>query len=435
MTQAIESDEPDSDSVEHRDRRSWLSAVLIGTGFGCAAMFYSLFVFGWSHHQSMWLAPTDIWMVVNGGRFAWHGALGYVYQGTTSYALPLSFIVMAPVSGLIDHYGLVEGAPFPVAHPSAWLYVGPYSLLFGIFLLHAVRRLAWDLGVRKRLWAVQLAAVCIVLVPCFQWGHFEDVLALTFVVQAARKLIVQDWLPAALLLSVAISFKQTALMVLPLLVFMAPKGTRVRCVLAAFALPGAFVAFTLGVDWSDTAKALFSPVNEVARYQGHSAFYVTWLGGKTSQISRTAGLLLSVIAGWCFRKAKGAPEVLSALSVTLILRPFSEAINYSYYWSPGLLFAGCVGLAVHRSVRWRDWVWPVLAIVWATPRSTGAVEPWWWAGEMILIALTAVQTAANCGIRPDRHLLSRLSVKNAYQEPILMTMTTAPATGDKSWTR
>ena len=117
----------DSSGKTDRDRRAWSSSVAIGLAFGVLAMIYSLFLFGLIEHLHVWAYSSDIWLVVDGGRFVWHGALGYVYQGSGSYSLPLSFIVMAPVSGLIDHYALIEGSPFPIGHPSAWLLVGPYS--------------------------------------------------------------------------------------------------------------------------------------------------------------------------------------------------------------------------------------------------------------------------------------------------------------------
>jgi hypothetical protein len=82
----------------------------------------------------------------------WHGELANVYDAATAaYALPLSFILMAPVAALVDLYPLVEGI-VPLARPNAWLVVGPYSLLFGVSFVDAVRRLAWDLGQRRHLW-------------------------------------------------------------------------------------------------------------------------------------------------------------------------------------------------------------------------------------------------------------------------------------------
>ena len=426
--------EAEIDRMLHDDRR-WSSSIIGGLAFAACALFFSLFLDGWIRHGNFWMVPGDSWMAVDAGRFVWNGALPYVYQGTRSYSLPLSFIIMAPISGLIDHYHLVEGSPIPVRHPSAWLLLAPYSLLFGIFFLHAIRALAWDLGVRRRLWALQLTAAATVLMPAYYWGHFEDMLALAVVIHGVRRVMVADYIRAALLLSVAVSLKQTAIMLVPLLVFMAPRGQRLRCLVACCALPGAFVVLVLGVDWSDASKALLSPINLVSGYEGHSAIYVTWLGAKTSQVSRTIGLLLSCVAGWRFRKPRGTPELLAYLSVILLIRPLSEAINYSYYWSPCLVMAGCVGLAVYRRFRWQDWIWPILAIFWSMPRSSGGESNWWWAGEVVLLGATAAQVALNCGVRLHPPTFVGLWFKKSREKPIVMGMSTARAAGDTSWTQ
>lgn len=413
--------------------RCWTSSAIVGLAFGVVAMSYSLFVDAWIRHGHFWMVPSDLWMAVDAGRFVWHGALGYVYQGTSSYSLPLSFIVMAPVSGLIDHFGLVEGSPQPVPHPNAWLLVGPYSLLFAVVFLHAARSLASELGVRRRLWLSQVLASVVVLVPAYYWGHFEDALALAFILYALRNILRRNFVRAAFVLSVAISFKQTGLALLPLLVCMAPRESRVRCLAAACALPAVLAGFALSVDWADASKALLSPVNLVSGYEGHSAVYITWLGAKTSEVSRAAGLLLSVLAGWYFRRAKGGPEVLAAAGLIMLIRPFSEAINYSYYWAPGLFLLACVGVANRRQIRWRDWVWPMLAIIWTMPRSNGTTSLWWWAGELITVGATVVQAGINCGYLHRWPGVSRLSVKKAINEPILMSMTTAQGAGETTW--
>lgn len=415
------------------DTRRWSSSIVVGLVFAAVALFYSFVLATWIYHSNFWMSPSDTWMTVDGGRYIWNGAFGYVYQGTYSYALPLSFIVMAPISGLIDHLGLVDGSPYPVAKPSAWLLVGPYTLLYGIFLLHAVRRLVWELGLRSRLWVVQAMATVIVLAPAYFWGHFEDMLALTFVIHSVRYYLKQEPVRAALMLSVAVSFKQWALMLIPLLVFATPAGQRLRTFVAACALPGVLVVFFLGVDWPDASRAFFSPVNLVGHFQGHGAFYASWLGAKTSQVSRTLGLVMTVPLGWWLRRARRPEAFLAAVAVVVLVRPFSEAINYSYYWSPFLLMAGAVGIVVHRRVRWQDWIWPIGAIVWASPRSNSATIGWWWAGEMILLSATAVQLLWNCGARfapTDRPLIS---VKTRLGKPISNAMNLAPAAGDRSW--
>jgi hypothetical protein len=231
-----------------RDERCWSSSVLIGVSFTGGAKLLSLLVLPAAVGLRGWYVPQDVWMAFDGGRYVWNGALGFVYQGTSSYATPLSFIVIAPIVGLCDHLGLSEGSPIPLVHPTAWLLVGPFTLLFGILLLQAVRRLAWDLGLRRGLWAVQLLAVLVVLVPAVEWGHFEDVITLTMVVHAARQLIAREPLRAAVFLSVAIASKQWAVVLVALIVIQAARGRRVRCLSLAGALPAALVVFVLGTD-------------------------------------------------------------------------------------------------------------------------------------------------------------------------------------------
>jgi hypothetical protein len=421
--------------VEH-DRAAWASAVLIGLVFACAAMAYSLYIANWIfNYGGAWMQPVDVWMPVDAGRFVWSGALGYVYQGTGSYSLPLSFILTAPISGLVDHYRLIEGAPYPVAHPNAWLLVGPYSLIFGVFLLHAVRRIAWELGMRQRLWLLQVAACVVVLMPAFRWGHFEDVIALTFVLHALRRLRKGHHLHAAFLLSMAIASKQWALPLIPFFVLASPAGRRMRTLLTVCALPGALTLFVLGVDWADASKALLFPVNLGRHTQGHLAFYASWLGSKTSQLSRSLGLLLATAMAWRLRRVQDARLMLSGLAAVLLLRPLFEAISYSYYWSPGLLLAGLAGVAADRRFRCSDWIWPTAVILWATPRGNSATATLWWAGEAILLAAAAFQVMSSSGLIPAGGTDSVfLWVKKSARQPILKVMN-ARAAGEESWTR
>jgi hypothetical protein len=439
----LEADQPNQQSSSKfcageiaEDRGRWSSSVLIGLAFAGLALIYSLLLDQMIRGGHFWFYPTDVWSIVDAGRYVAHGALGYVYQGTSgSYALPLSFVLIAPVAGVIDHLGLVEGAPFPVAHPSAWLVVAPYILMFGIVVLHAARRLAWQLGVRRRLWAVQVLTAVVVLLPTYYWGHFEDAIAIAFVLYAARRVLRGDYLMAAVLLSIAVSAKQWAIPLVPFVVFSAPHGRRLRCLAAACALPAAFVALVLGVDWADASKALFSPVNQTHVTEGHVAFYWTWFGSKTSQASRTIGLLLASALAWRLRRVRYPGALMGGMAAVLVLRPFFEAINFSYYWSPALILAGFTGLAAHRRVRWQDWIWPVLAVAWSSPRSNGQSTSWWWTGELIVLAAVAVQVAVNCGADPRLPRRLFVSFKKGRPKPILTNMSTARPMGGTTWTQ
>ncbi len=298
-------------------------------------MIYSLFLFGLIEHLHVWAYSSDIWLVVDGGRFVWHGALGYVYQGSGSYSLPLSFIVMAPVSGLIDHYALEEGSPFPIGHPSAWLLVGPYTLLFGVFLLHAVRRLAWDLATTWKTLGRSVGG-----------GHHHSGTGVSMGSLRGRS-------------SCHLRSSRSAQAARPRLRSRcaAPIGGHFvqadRC--HAHTVPavhGAIRAATLTrrrlcpAGCSHCCADSLSPVNLVKHYQGHSAVYLTWLGSKTSQVSRTIGLL-----GARSRNQR-RPQVL--LHSVLIFGPSRRPLTTPTTGSPGLLFAGLVGIAVHRQVRLKD---------------------------------------------------------------------------------
>ena len=427
---------PTDPAVTEKDRGAWPSSLVMGGLFVAAAMAVSL-RFGWVMGvRGGWAVSSDVWMTVNAGRFVWNGALGYVYQGTTSYALPLSFILMAPASGLVDRLGLTEGYPTPLPHPNAWLVIGPYTLVFGIFLLHAVRRLAWDLGIRSRLWLVQLGAVLIVLVPAFQWGHFEDVLALTAAIWALRRMIAGDFVRAALYVSIAISFKQWAVLLLPFVLAAAPPGRRLRALGAGVALPGALTLYLLGVDWADASRALFMPTNQVSGFEGHGAVFINWFGRHTSTVSRSTGTLLAAWVGWRCRHVRSVPAILGVAALILFLRPLFEPVTFSYYWSPAYLLAGLAALAAVGEFRALHWLLPVAAMAWTLPRGNPHTAALWWAGYLILVALNCWQLFHLVTRRSFRlGNLLRVRVKTQTTEPIFHSMTTAAALGDSQWTQ
>lgn len=387
------------------DSRAFASVLITATLFGIAAMVYSLvmyrFQMRWEHgfKADIWFQPGDVWLMVDGGRFVWHGALGYVYQGVgQSYALPLPYILLAPIAAIVDHFHLVEPL-VPIPRASGWPVLGPYILLFNVFVLDAVRRLAWDLGMRSRLWRVQVVAVLVVCVPAFEFGHFEDVLALTFVLHAVRYLLLRRPVMSCLLLSLAISSKQWAVLAVPLVLVLTPKGRRIVASVSAAALPGVFVLIVLLTDPRHGLAALFSPTSPKKTDPGHVSLFLTWFGSRTSQISRALAVCASPFVAWGFRRLGRPAMLLGALSVLLVLRPLFEPVVYAYYWMPAFVAAGMVGVAVSKSVRLRDWIWQVTAIVWSLPHSNPRTEGLWWVVELSLVLLTWRQVLVNCGFR------------------------------------
>jgi hypothetical protein len=361
-----------------------------------------------------WFVATDTWLATEAGRYVWNGALGYVYQSSTHfYALPGSAILIAPVVGLSDHLGQVEGFPFPVPRPSAWLIVGPYTLSFAVLFVYSVRRLAWEVGLRRGLWLPQVLSIPVVLIPAYYWGHFEDVIALAMTLQAVKYLIAGRFGRAALYLSVAIAFKQWAMLLIPLLVFQAPRGQRIRSLALAGALPAALALFTLGVDWSDASRALLSPLTPGANTGGHIALFGAAI---TSRVTRPMALLLAGMVAWRARKKSDPAAILWAASLVLLIRPLLEPIVFSYYWSPALLLAGGAAMAARRATTVPEWGVLVTGALWCLPR--GGSNLWWWLGAAVAGLAFLVVKSMGFG-RSDPGAPATLSVKAWAGTPIL----------------
>ena len=403
----------------------------MGVTFAFLACLY-VFCYPLLHGVHAWAQALDLWMLVDGGRYVAHGALPFVYEGSRAYALPLGMVFMAPASAVMDHWHLVEGAPHPLAHPSGYLIIFPWTLLWGIPLLHSVRRLAWELGLRKGLLRLQVLGAVIVLFPCTYWGHPEDILALLFIFYGTTRVLQGRFLVAGLLLSIAISCKQWAVVLLPFAFAVAPREHRVRVCAAGCALPAVLVGLTLGLDWHDAYPALFKPLNMGSSTPGHLSFFATWFGSHTSEYSRTLGVVVALPIALVLRRWQSPPRLLAALAVLLALRPFAEAISYSYYWAPAAMMVGLVGVAVHRRLRWQDWALPVLVIVWAMPRGHESTATIWWLVQTVLLALLSLQAATSLGRATwAQNFVVWQRIKNETKPPIMTAG--PPVVGEASW--
>ena len=100
-------------------------------------------------------------------------------------------------------------------------------------------------------------------------------------------------------------------MLVPFFVFSAPRDTRLRCLLAACALPVGFVAFTLGVDRNEASKALFSAL----------------LGGHQLLLLRVPRPPIRQLCRHC-RSPSGAPEGLAIIRASLR----TNGTTSSWWW-------------------------------------------------------------------------------------------------------
>lgn len=367
--------------MKDRRRLEWsIGLAALGAVLG---LVYCIWIYGWIHgHRGWWGSPTDSYVLTDAGSLLLHGHLKAVYSaGGGLYALPLSF-PFTGLAGLLVSWTHLPGAP----HQEWILVVIPSFSALAVPALFQARALAWQLGLRRHLWAVQLVTAVLVIPPLVEWGHVEDVLALAFTLSAVRHLVNHNPVRACLHLSIALSFKQWALLLVPLAVLAAPHGNRMRAFVAAGTLPAVLAAFFLAIDFQPVMHALTDPSSELIGFPGHVSILGAWLGPRSSQITRMATIGIAAGIGYRRRWTVGDPLAL-VTSATLILlaRPLLETTNYSYYWTPSLVLLMVVAAAGRGRVSARDWVWPVLALVWTLPQTRELTALTWWTGEALLL--------------------------------------------------
>ena len=310
----------------------------------------------------------------------WSGKLDQIYASNIGLlALPLSFLAVLPVAPLLG----AMNQPVPY-HDAATLVAGSYILFLGAFLLHAVRKVAWELGVRRQLVLLQVLAVVLVLLPELEYGHLDDVLALTAVVYTVRWIARREHVAAAAALSVAISFKQWAFMLVPLVIAGAPARRRVRAAFAAGSLPAILAALSIGLDGSSAVKAFFSPLPS-SQLTGHPGFDPNWLGAHSSEASRLAAAVIATAVGIACARITNPSRFLAAVAVILAIRPLTETVNYSYYWSPTLLFVVLSLLIAEGRFTIGTAGWSASALLWSLPRGLDSSPAGWWVCQLVLL--------------------------------------------------
>jgi len=194
----------------------------------------------------------------------------------------------------------------------------------------------------------QVATFGMVLFPAaVVFGHFEEMLALAFGLFATRALLEERWARAALLLGVAIAFKQWAVLAVPPFVVVAPPGLRLRVLRLALVLPVALVAVPLAVDWSHASLALFRPLS--FPQLGHAAL---WIHRSATPIvgtpTRVAAVATAVGIALCLRRRRSAEAILAAVALALLARVWLEPVAFAYYLCPPLAL-----LFLHERARGR----------------------------------------------------------------------------------
>ena len=325
--------------------RSW--PLLVSVATVATGMAYSLLWAPIVRHQSAWVTPGDIWAMFRGAHYVAWGDLGDVYGAHIGLvAFPGWLIVLAPVSMVASALGLSEGFPLGIAHPTAWLLLGPVSLLMvaiPLSGLDALAQLRQVPLVRRRVLTVAAASVMWSMVGI--WGHPEDAVALGLSIYAICRVQLGNWRAAGWLMGVAVCVQPLSGLVLPAMWALAPVRCKVGMMIRSV-VPAAFLlAILMSADSSDTWSAITRQPN-YPRID-HPTPWV-WLAPSLGHGSVAAGpgRLLAIAASvgigvhvWRSRSRGEAVDLVSAASLAFAARCVFEPVMVPYYMAPALVFA------------------------------------------------------------------------------------------------
>jgi hypothetical protein len=362
-------------------------------------MAYSLFWVPVFHHHQAWVFSGDLWAAYRSAHYIGWGALGNVYAaGTGLVTFPGILLLLTPLAMVTGHFGLTESFPYYVPHPTAWLALGPYSILIGCSALFALDALAEHLGVDRRRRMVLCLAEGVVLWPVLvTWGHPEDALALALAAYATVFALEGRFTGAGWLLGAAVATQPLVLLVLPVLLARGGKsvapGLVLRSLLPAVLLLAAPVAF----QFHATVHALVDQPN----YPGidHRTPWTSLaprLGGagKNLAVAGGPGRIVAVVAacalGLWARRWRGRDDmVVWALAGAVALRCLTESVMDPFYLWPAIAVALVVA-ARARPRRLAAALGLALTVTVVAELHLPGWSLWWGAVTGGLVALLAV---------------------------------------------
>jgi hypothetical protein len=342
-----------------------LAVVVVG-------MAYSLWWGPVVRHIDAWSTPSDLWGTMRAAHVIGWGGEGILYQSSTNLVtFPGIAVVLAPVAIVCGALGLTEGFPIALAHPTAWVLVGPAEMVLGALLLFPLDAMARRLGVagRRRVVLVWLEAALVWPVVAL-WGHPEDPLALALGIYGLMAAFDRRWRRCAGFFAAAIVLQPLTVLVLPIAFVYLPRRRWLPMAgIAAFPSAMLLVA-PLAYAWKTTVHALvdqpnypsidhatpwlaLAPVLQPAREFGGGLVLRHTTGGLT--FTTAPGRLVEVVAGGpgrliaigcavalavvVARARPSEPTVLWLAALALCLRCVFESVLDPYYFVPGLAVA------------------------------------------------------------------------------------------------
>jgi hypothetical protein len=375
------------------ERRRWVLGVagaFIATALG--------FTFWWGpvvEHVSQWVDSGDLWDTYRAAQWVGWGNEGTVYEhGIYSIVFPGITVLLAPVAMVASHFRLVNPYPYFVPKPSALPLLMPYVLVISVPALFAFDTLAESLAIgparRRVLCWMQGALLWPVVVV---WGHPEEALALAFAVWGLLAAYKGRWSRAGWLMGLAVAFQPYALLIVPILLGLAPKGSRLATAVRSVLLSCALLVLPFLQGWHATTHAIFvQPTILVPNHATPLLALAPHLakGVYSAGPGRYCVVLVAVAAGWwTWKRQPGLREVCWMAALVLAARCLLEPVIAPYYlWSASVLL-----VTVSATQNWRRFFVTVGAVACASLWAYHFTSSWaYWLPIAVLLAL-AVKSA------------------------------------------
>jgi hypothetical protein len=317
------------------------------------------------------------------------------------------------VAALCDAIHL--GAEIPgslVAHPNAWLILGPISLVLSTVAIFACDSMARRLGVSSaRRVGLAISEGVVLWNVAVIWGHPEDAIATGLALYALQCGIDDRWSRAGWLFGAALLTQPLVIMVLPLLAFLAGKERVIGLLLRGGTPSAVLLLFPVVASFRQTVHVLVDQPNFpnldhatpwttfAPRISGHGSSLAVSAGPM-----RLVGLALACVLGWRACRWKDRPELLVwAFAAALTLRCVTESVMTPFYVWPALA-VGLVAAAALGGIRLQ--VASGIAFFTTVTAQWGLGElPWWLLQIAGLLALLA------CGAETPSQRARRLQVE------------------------
>jgi len=371
-------------------RRKWpllVAALFFATGIA--------FTFWWGpvvQHVPQWADSGDLWDTYRAAQWVSWGSEGTVYQhGIYAIVFPGIDVLLAPVAMVATHYRLVNPYPYFVTKPSVLPLLMPYVLAISVPALFVFDSLAEFLGVGRGRRILLCWMQGVLLWPVIVlWGHPEEAVALSFLVLALMAACRGRWGRAGWLLGFAVAFQPYALLMLPMLLGLTPKGHRLATIVRSLLLSCALLVLPLLQSWhATTHDVLVQPTNLWPNYATPLLAVSPHLarGVYSAGPGRYVVALCALAAGWWAWTHRPEPlEIFWSAGLVFAVRFAAEPVVTPYYvWAGAVLL-----LTVSASQGRRRLFLTVCALVFASTWAYHRASPWaYWLPIVVGLALAA----------------------------------------------